>query len=1007
MKTSDYKYAAFISYRHVEPDRSEAKWLYEALLSYRVPATIASPHVEKRRLGRIFRDNEEIEAGPSVREKLHEKLRESRFLIVVCSPRTPARDVEHRLVRGYIDLEVEHFRELGRAPRIIPLIIEGEPDECFPVALRPEAGAALGAEPLAADIRPVGENAAYSPKERRRRQLLRIVAAMLGVDFESLCQQDAARRRKERTRNLSLAGAVALLVAGLLFAYVRQSSVAERAVSAKTALALAEASERESERNGFESAALLARASWLHARDHGGPSLAAADRALRRALLDGPLCQEAPLPAGHEVAAVAIDAEAEVVAAAAVRGGVEEEKAPGRVLLWKLPRMEPIGGAALETDPAPFWVGFSADGKWLVAALTDGSLRVWSRGNLEAPPVRPAFTVDRGSRPAISPRGATIAIPERRRLRLLDLGGDRNAPIELGELPKGDAYLAFGEGGDVVAAATEGAGILYWKISFPPRPLTLKGEGREGGEDRFPTLAFVPGRLLAGTMSWEEVSWGLGGGEPGRARRRPIASAGLKGFGAAFVASGGGLVVASGGLAEALLWDPREPVLEPRILRGLAANLAGAAIDPRGARAVVTDRKSVRVWHTDLRVARVRFPDETLSEVDPNHEDFAREVAGKVTGGIRALAFRPASPEAGTPAELGAAVGGGFPTGGMTGGRSLEFLRLAPSDLLRDAARVEFQSTIRMDFRAGGSAGSFLAGLPVVHAIGFSGDGVYCAVATGPDVIAWNTGDWEGDIALRRGGGGDEALAFDPRPGEFALVAGGAGGFVTLWERSGDDIGERRLGGSTGPVAALAVSGDGATIAAGGADGRIHLWRRADPAAEPVSLGGHSGRVGSLAFRPGGSLLASGGDDGTIRLWEVEGGRGRQVASIAPGLGAIRALAFPSARHLAAGTGTQSRGGVAMIDRSSIEDMPGSVLLVDLEAPRDGNAYVAMRIARYEDPVTALAADPASGRIAVGTEGRVVEMLPASAEWLAEEVLRRLGREWSEKEWRRYAGPAE
>ena len=37
-----FRYDAFISYRHVEPDRAWAKWLHGALQTYRVPEQLVA-----------------------------------------------------------------------------------------------------------------------------------------------------------------------------------------------------------------------------------------------------------------------------------------------------------------------------------------------------------------------------------------------------------------------------------------------------------------------------------------------------------------------------------------------------------------------------------------------------------------------------------------------------------------------------------------------------------------------------------------------------------------------------------------------------------------------------------------------------------------------------------------------------------------------------------------------------------------------------------------------------
>ncbi len=122
-----YRYDAFISYRHVEPDRSWAKWLHESLETYRVPQKLARQGVAPR-VRRVFRDEEELSASADLRKEILARLAESRFLIVVCSPRTPQ--------SKWVNAEVQRFRDMGRHDRILALLVEGDPSEAFPAALR-------------------------------------------------------------------------------------------------------------------------------------------------------------------------------------------------------------------------------------------------------------------------------------------------------------------------------------------------------------------------------------------------------------------------------------------------------------------------------------------------------------------------------------------------------------------------------------------------------------------------------------------------------------------------------------------------------------------------------------------------------------------------------------------------------------------------------------------------------------------------------------------------------
>jgi WD40 repeat protein len=79
------------------------------------------------------------------------------------------------------------------------------------------------------------------------------------------------------------------------------------------------------------------------------------------------------------------------------------------------------------------------------------------------------------------------------------------------------------------------------------------------------------------------------------------------------------------------------------------------------------------------------------------------------------------------------------------------------------------------------------------------------------------------------------------------------------------------LRGHSGPVAAVAFSSDGKTLATASADHTGRLWN-AHTGAELFALKGHDGPVGAIAFSPDGSLVATASDDHTARLWDARTG---------------------------------------------------------------------------------------------------------------------------------------
>jgi WD40 repeat protein len=229
-----FRYDAFISYRHVEPDRDWAKWLHTALETYRVPRELVRKGLP-RRLTRVFRDEEELPANADLSSQITAALNESRYLIVVCSPRA----VESR----WVNAEVEHFRKLGRHDKILALLIEGEPAQSFPKALveirrtitepapdgasdsTPGTGTTRESieevEPLAADVRPERKDVRAATLKSHAR--LRLLACILGCRFDELRRRDAERNAR-RTRNaLLILTTTVALIATLAMVAVNQS----------------------------------------------------------------------------------------------------------------------------------------------------------------------------------------------------------------------------------------------------------------------------------------------------------------------------------------------------------------------------------------------------------------------------------------------------------------------------------------------------------------------------------------------------------------------------------------------------------------------------------------------------------------------------------------------------------------------------------------------------------------------------------------------------------------
>lgn len=259
--TNPSDYAAFISYRHLPRDAEVACEVQRAIEEYRLPQHVArakapaetTSHTngmstetaasnndahsrQKRRpgrptkLGKCFRDEDELAASHSLPDSIREALAASRTLIVICSPETQE--------SPWVRREIEMFEQLHGRERIICVLAAGSPEESIPpipkTRMTPDANGILRempAEPLAADLRP-------EAKAKRKAELLRIIAAVAGCSYDDLRQRERARKRKHIALT-SAAAALAIVVIGIFAFQFHQTSEAALIAESKSLAAQA------------------------------------------------------------------------------------------------------------------------------------------------------------------------------------------------------------------------------------------------------------------------------------------------------------------------------------------------------------------------------------------------------------------------------------------------------------------------------------------------------------------------------------------------------------------------------------------------------------------------------------------------------------------------------------------------------------------------------------------------------------------------------------------------
>jgi tetratricopeptide (TPR) repeat protein len=237
LSTTAIRYRAFLSYSH--HDESWCKWLHGALESYRVDRALVGRDTAAGpvpRSLRIFRDRSDFSAGSSLTAQTLAALDASQFLVVICSPSASK--------SKYVNEEVRHFKASGRADRIIPIIVDGDPSsrehDCFPPALKYNVGldgtlTNEPSEPLGADARPQGDGKVVAVQK--------VVAGLLGIGLDEIIRRSQqAQLRHARRRNALIAvliGLTLLSSAGFLWArheLQRNESLVERTLKRATGI---------------------------------------------------------------------------------------------------------------------------------------------------------------------------------------------------------------------------------------------------------------------------------------------------------------------------------------------------------------------------------------------------------------------------------------------------------------------------------------------------------------------------------------------------------------------------------------------------------------------------------------------------------------------------------------------------------------------------------------------------------------------------------------------------
>ena len=521
-------YKAFISYSHAIDDRL-APALQASLQRF------AKPWNQLRAM-RVFVDKASLSANPGLWSTIEAALADSEYFILLASPSSAQ--------SFWVQKEVETWLQLGRANRLLIVLTGGEirwslqdraVDAAATTALPGVLQGVLQEEPLYTDLQWVRQEEHLSLQDPRFTDAVAGLAATIrGISKDDLYGEHVAQHRKVvRLRRVVIA-ALAVLTAGAVTAAslaVLQRNEARR--QAQIALGRQLAAQAESART--QTAVFLPYSIVLGVESIRTSAPVEAYITIQRALALLPAEAQA-MQHGQRVRTVAIQSGKGQIATAS----------DGVVRLW-----DPDGRRErrlTETSSGVSPVIFSPDGRLLVAADRDRSVRVWSTDTAAA-----RF-------PPLTVRGVPLRIafsPDGRWLAASNLAGSKGNitvwEVETGAeavvLPLERATqhsqgLAFSSDGRLAAVGY--SRLLVWDTAtWKERPLEI-------GNASYADVRFsADGMLAAGGASGKLWVWDA-------VDPRPKATLDMPDLRAIAFSANGAFVAAAGAKGEARVWDTKK-----------------------------------------------------------------------------------------------------------------------------------------------------------------------------------------------------------------------------------------------------------------------------------------------------------------------------------------------------------------------------------------------------------------------------------------------------------------
>ena len=207
-------YNAFISYKHEKKDTMVAEAIHRGLERYSIPAKIKKSTGVKR-IERIFRDKDELPLTNDLSETIQDALRNSDFLIVICSSKTKE--------SIWVEREIKFFLQTHTKKQVLTVLVDGEPNDVIPPILLRDDKLVYDSygnqKVVSVDVEPLSCDYRLPVRQAKKVELPRLVSALIGCSYDDLMN----RHRQYLVRRTALIFSLGLVISLVFGAYMYRS----------------------------------------------------------------------------------------------------------------------------------------------------------------------------------------------------------------------------------------------------------------------------------------------------------------------------------------------------------------------------------------------------------------------------------------------------------------------------------------------------------------------------------------------------------------------------------------------------------------------------------------------------------------------------------------------------------------------------------------------------------------------------------------------------------------